>query len=82
MEKRNKELNYNISITPNRKANEYNEFDTMVTITELNYSKDHIKVCDIIFNKDGEFKEINSEIEKEKVKEILNKLVDDNFIRY
>ena len=72
---------YSLKLKQNKKCEKYREFETMLTLTLWN--KKTVKVVDFIFDNQAKLQEINSEIEKEKLKKYIDTVIDDSkFIRY
>jgi hypothetical protein len=67
----------------NRKAEKYKEKETMFSTVVANNNAPGVSVVDFIFNsEDGSLKKIASELSKKETKEVLNRLVDNNYEQY
>jgi len=67
-------------IRNNNKSKKYKEFKLMTSVNIENPVE--VQVVDFIFNEDGSLKQISSELSKEETKEVLNRLIDNNYEQY
>jgi len=67
-------------IRNNNKFKKYKEFKLMTSVNIENPLE--VKVVDFIFNEDGSLRKISSELSKEETKEVLNRLIDNNYEQY
>lgn len=69
-----------VRIGENQSADQYKEYDKMVTIQILN--ERDVTLTDIIFNSDRTLKFIKSELSKDDLKKLMLKIIDDHYDRY